>query len=349
MPSPAMLEGRDFEFLFNVESEDHFSPDVNVHKLNEHTFNNADLPLQTSLPESALVDLFHSSENRSEWTPPQVHQTSWPRSIDENNAALAESRFLMDPSPLGQHPTQLQTPLLGHIRLSSSQTPVACEHHDSLDATMGQNFCNNRPGFEPCQPDFSSLCVTDSGNPALWEIGGYLSEDIVTDGNSEHLQHQSEGGETNQAAHFKSTDMEAWLDKHLVTFGAQQLTDPVRTTAVTTAIICASKPPEVLEASEQPLENSALASAPSHVQIPKKQTDQQEPKTQRSRIPPESRSILEEHFNNDPYPTGRDIDIIAQLSNLEKKRVKNWFNNTRSRRSVQGRSRCTTCFVNLMC
>lgn len=113
----------------------------------------------------------------------------------------------------------------------------------------------------------------------------------------------------------------------------------VRTTAVTTAIICASKPPEVLEASEQPSENSALASAlasaPSHVQIPKKQTDQQEPKTQRSRIPPESRSILEEHFNNDPYPTGRDIDIIAQLSNLEKKTVKNWFNNTRSRRSVQ--------------
>ena len=143
--------------------------------------------------------------------------------------------------------------------------------------------------------------------------------------------------------------METWLGEHLVTFGAQQLTDPVRTTAVTTAIICASKPPEVLEASEQPLENSALASAPSHVQIPKKQTDQQEPKTQRSRIPPESRSILEEHFNNDPYPTGRDIDIIAQLSNLEKKRVKNWFNNTRSRRSVQGRSRCTTCFVNLIC
>jgi len=341
-----MLDGRDFESLFNVESEDHFSPDVNIDKLNGHTFNNTNLPLQTSLPESALADLFHPSEDHSEWTPPRAHQTSWSRSIDENNVALAEFRFLMDPSPLGQHPTQLQNPLLGHIGLSSSQTPVACEHHDSLIATMGQNFCNNRPGFEPCQPYFSSLCVTDSGNSALREIEGYLSEGIVTDG---HLQHQSEGGETNQAAHFESTDMEAWLNEHLVTFGAQQLTDPVRTTAVTTAIICASKPPEVLEDSEQPLENPALASAPSHAQVPKKQTNQQEPKTQRSRIPPESRSILEEYFNNDPYPTGRDIDIIAQLSNLEKKTVKNWFNNTRSRRSVQGRSCCTTCFVNLMC
>ena len=218
-----------------------------------------------------------------------------------------------------------------------------------MDATVGQNFCNNRPGFEPCQPDFGSLCVTDSGNSVLREVEGYLSEGIVTDGNSGHLQHQSGGSETNQAAHFKSTGMEAWLDEHLVTFGAQQLTNIVRTTAVTTAIICASKPPEALEASEQRLENSALASTPSHAQVPKKQTNQQEPKTHRSRIPPESRSILEGHFNNDPYPTGRAIDIIAQLSNLEKKTVKNWFNNTRSRRSVQGRSRCTTCFVNLMC
>lgn len=295
MASPdhtAMSDGRDFEFLFNVESADHFSPDVNIDELNEHTFNNTDLPLQTFLPESALVDLFHPSEDHSEWTPPQVHQTSRPRSIDESNATLEEFRFLMDPSPLGQHPTQLQTPLLGHIGLSSSQTPVACEHHDSLDATMGQNFCNNRPGFEPCQPNFSSFRVTDSGNSALREIEGYLSEGIVTDGNSGHLQHQSEGGETNQAAHFKSTDMEAWLDKHLVTFGAQQLTDPVRTTAVTTAIICASEPPEVQEASEQRLGNSALISVPSHAQVPKKQTDRQEPKTQRSRIPPESRSIL---------------------------------------------------------
>ena len=171
----------------------------------------------------------------------------------------------------------------------------------------------------------------------------------MTDGDSGHLQHQSEGGETNQAACFKSTDMEAWLDEHLVTFGAQQLTDPVRTTAVAAATICAPKPPAVLEASEQHLENSALTSALSHAQVPKKQIYQQEPKTQRSRIPPESRSILEEHFNNGPYPTGRDVDIIAQLSNLEKKTVKNWFDNARSRRNVQGRSCCTTCFINLMC
>ena len=40
-------------------------------------------------------------------------------------------------------------------------------------------------------------CVTDSGNSALREIEGYLSKGIVTDGNSGHLQHQSESSETN--------------------------------------------------------------------------------------------------------------------------------------------------------
>ena len=81
----------------------------------------------------------------------------------------------------------------------------------------------------------------------------------MTDGNFGHLQHQPEGSETNQAAYFKSTDMEAWLHERLVTFGVQQLTDPVRTTAVAAATICAPKPPAVLEASEQHLENSALS------------------------------------------------------------------------------------------
>lgn len=61
-----MLDGRDFEFLFNDESGDYFGPDVNIDKLNKRTFNDTDLPLQTPLPESALVDLFHPSEDHSE-------------------------------------------------------------------------------------------------------------------------------------------------------------------------------------------------------------------------------------------------------------------------------------------
>ena len=61
-----MLDGRAFEFLFNVESEDHFGPDANIDKLNKHDFNDTDLPLKTPLPESALVDLFHPSEDHSE-------------------------------------------------------------------------------------------------------------------------------------------------------------------------------------------------------------------------------------------------------------------------------------------
>ncbi|KAF1948985.1 hypothetical protein CC80DRAFT_430145 [Byssothecium circinans] len=51
-----------------------------------------------------------------------------------------------------------------------------------------------------------------------------------------------------------------------------------------------------------------------------------------SRIPLEARQMLEEEFVANPYPCSWEIDIIAHQANLDVKRVRNWFNNTRARK-----------------
>jgi hypothetical protein len=57
-----------------------------------------------------------------------------------------------------------------------------------------------------------------------------------------------------------------------------------------------------------------------------------------SRIPLEARQILEDEFTANPYPCSWEMDIIAHQANLEVKKVKNWFNNTRARKKVEGKS-----------
>lgn len=56
-----------------------------------------------------------------------------------------------------------------------------------------------------------------------------------------------------------------------------------------------------------------------------------------SRIPLESKQILEDEFAANPYPCSWEMDIIAHQANLEVKKVKNWFNNTRARKKVEGK------------
>ncbi|KAF2703261.1 hypothetical protein K504DRAFT_392824 [Pleomassaria siparia CBS 279.74] len=51
-----------------------------------------------------------------------------------------------------------------------------------------------------------------------------------------------------------------------------------------------------------------------------------------NRILPEAKQILEEEFATNPYPCSWEIDIIAHQANLDTKRVKNWFNNSRARK-----------------
>jgi len=55
-----------------------------------------------------------------------------------------------------------------------------------------------------------------------------------------------------------------------------------------------------------------------------------------SRIPVESRRILEDHFQKNPYPPKNEIAELAQLAALKPNTVKNWFNNTRARNCFPG-------------
>jgi hypothetical protein len=55
-----------------------------------------------------------------------------------------------------------------------------------------------------------------------------------------------------------------------------------------------------------------------------------------SRIPLEAKQMLEEEFTANPYPCSWEIDIIAHQANLDVKRVRNWFNNTRARKKGSG-------------
>jgi|SRR5690242_506702 len=57
-----------------------------------------------------------------------------------------------------------------------------------------------------------------------------------------------------------------------------------------------------------------------------------------SRIPLESRQILEDEFATNPYPCNWEYDIIAHQANLDVKKVRNWFNNTRARKKGEGNS-----------
>jgi hypothetical protein len=59
------------------------------------------------------------------------------------------------------------------------------------------------------------------------------------------------------------------------------------------------------------------------------------------RIPFESRQILEDEFATNAYPCSWEIDIIAHQANLDVKKVRNWFNNTRARKKNGGEY----CFV----
>jgi hypothetical protein len=55
-----------------------------------------------------------------------------------------------------------------------------------------------------------------------------------------------------------------------------------------------------------------------------------------SRIPLESRQILEDEFATNAYPCSWEMDIIAHQANLDVKKVRNWFNNTRARKKNGG-------------
>ena len=64
-----------------------------------------------------------------------------------------------------------------------------------------------------------------------------------------------------------------------------------------------------------------------------------------SRIPLEARQILEDEFAVNPYPHNWEMDIIAHQANLDVKKVRNWFNNTRARKKGGGERLLVTSIV----
>jgi hypothetical protein len=56
-----------------------------------------------------------------------------------------------------------------------------------------------------------------------------------------------------------------------------------------------------------------------------------------SRIPLVTKQILEDEFVTNPYPCSWEMDIIAHQANLDVKKVRNWFNNTRARKKGGGK------------
>lgn len=56
----------------------------------------------------------------------------------------------------------------------------------------------------------------------------------------------------------------------------------------------------------------------------------------RGRIPPDAKAILEQHFEQNAYPTKEEVEQLAARLGLKPKTVKNWFGNTRQRRPCSG-------------
>ena len=58
------------------------------------------------------------------------------------------------------------------------------------------------------------------------------------------------------------------------------------------------------------------------------------PKSKRTRISDASKSILNVHFRIDPYPSDEAVALLCRMTMLDARAIKNWFANTRSRRTV---------------
>ncbi|KAF2194906.1 hypothetical protein K469DRAFT_743634 [Zopfia rhizophila CBS 207.26] len=59
------------------------------------------------------------------------------------------------------------------------------------------------------------------------------------------------------------------------------------------------------------------------------------------RITPENKRILEKYFVSNIYPTSSDIEVIAHQTQLEPRRIRNWFSNVRARKMSPIREQST--------
>ncbi|KAF1935940.1 hypothetical protein EJ02DRAFT_107438 [Clathrospora elynae] len=87
------------------------------------------------------------------------------------------------------------------------------------------------------------------------------------------------------------------------------------------------------------LDNTSLPSTQARLSVPLRQAStaswrpaSAKRKGPQGRIPLEAKQILEDEFAANPYPCSWEMDIIAHQANLDVKKVRNWYNNTRARK-----------------
>jgi hypothetical protein len=102
---------------------------------------------------------------------------------------------------------------------------------------------------------------------------------------------------------------------------------------------------DVLSLLQTPQPSSQSTSFPSLRQAPiaNRKPASAKRKGPQSRIPLEAKQILEDEFAANPYPCSWEMDIIAHQANLDVKKVRNWFNNTRARKKGEGELPFTIC------
>jgi hypothetical protein len=85
-----------------------------------------------------------------------------------------------------------------------------------------------------------------------------------------------------------------------------------------------------LEASEE-MEDIAI-SAP----LAKSGVSRKEHKGSRLRLAEDTKLVLEDHFEKQPYPELNDLQGLAHITRLSIKQLRTWFTNTRTRRLKKG-------------
>jgi hypothetical protein len=124
----------------------------------------------------------------------------------------------------------------------------------------------------------------------------------------------------------------SWVDNYL---GDTVPGSPSQQFTLSSALVRGEKPSAALYSGSKP--SVQVKGVSSKTAKPKK------PKSQKktpglSKIPVESRRILEGYFQKNPYPPKDEIAALAQLAALKPNTVKNWFNNTRARGYLPGTS-----------
>ena len=166
-----------------------------------------------------------------------------------------------------------------------------------------------------------------------WELSGNAGMDLVypraeQDYLEEDVTMTWSELEVNQADPLWTS----WVDNYL---GDTVPGSPSQQFTLSSALARGEKPSAALYSGSKP--SVQLKGVSSNAVKPKKSKSQRKTPGL-SRIPVESRRILEDHFQKNPYPPKNEIAELAQLAALKPNTVKNWFNNTRARSCFPGAS-----------